>query len=79
MVSLSHSFQEGNACANFLTKAGARYSLDFFLVHDPSLDLVPLLIADSIGTNFTSLFSFFSACNNYFLIVQKKLFFNKYL
>lgn len=50
-VRLLHTLREGNACADRLAKADASQGLDFCLLQDPPLELVPLLLADAVGTS----------------------------
>ncbi|XP_057453005.1 uncharacterized protein LOC130744861 [Lotus japonicus] len=54
-VRLLHTLHEGNFCADFLVKMEAQQDSGFLLVQDPSPDLEPLLLADSMGSVFIRL------------------------
>lgn len=51
-IRLLHTLREGNSCADFLAKAGARQQFAFHTVVTPPLKLEPLLLADALGTTF---------------------------
>ena len=50
-----HTLREGNACADFLAKAGASQVDSFLVLNEPPPGLAPLLVADVIGTPFVRL------------------------
>ncbi|XP_057425693.1 uncharacterized protein LOC130719064 [Lotus japonicus] len=49
VVQVAHVLREGNACADFLAKAGAAQERDFLLLQDPPPGMEYLLMADSMG------------------------------
>lgn len=51
-VHISHIYREGNSCADWFAKTGARNNADFTVCRNPPTDLGPLLIADANGTRF---------------------------
>jgi len=71
-IMFSHTFKEGNQCADFMTKRVA--SCDGLLLHEaPPLGLIILLISDVASTfilRLAFLFCFFSFL---FIIVTKKI------
>ncbi|XP_057432515.1 uncharacterized protein LOC130725286 [Lotus japonicus] len=52
MVRLEHTLREGNACVDYMAKAGALQDHRFALVQEPPPDLVLLLLADARGISF---------------------------
>ena len=51
-VCVQHTLREGNACADFLAKAGAAQAARFSVMGEPPPGLTPLLLADVVGTVF---------------------------
>lgn len=51
-VHVHHSWREGNQCANFLAKIGARSDEVLVVLNTPPIVLSPLLLADAMGVCF---------------------------
>ncbi|XP_057420427.1 uncharacterized protein LOC130714518 [Lotus japonicus] len=49
VVRIEHVLREGNACADFLAKAGVNQDLGFLHLQDPLPGMEHLILADSLG------------------------------